>query len=404
METAEVHNLVGRVAAVDATCADSGLLKAGLDDLRRLKAWVAGREVAFARRISASSSFPEKSLAEAGRTSLRDGEKLLKRAETAEAVPGLGESLDAGRVSGEHVDVLSRALRQLVPAIRPRLLEKAPGLVSIAENCSPDEFARAVRDAAHQLERDGDGLERLERQRRAIRLNSWTDKVTGMGHWSVAWDPATMLKLDGRLQAQVEALFHDSVPEGCPTDLLEKQAYLRAHALLALLNGNGGRPGRPEIIVVEDYTNPQPDGKPSLDWGLDVDLPREFLEGLRPTAAVYTIKVRNGVIIDAPGELNLGHTTRLANRAQRRALRGLYATCAIPGCRVRYSRTKLHHVIWWRHGGLSDLDNFLPVCEQHHQNIHNDGWLLKLTTDRQLTIELPDGQIMTTGPPKGAAA
>ena len=29
-------------------------------------------------------------------------------------------------------------------------------------------------------------------------------------------------------------MFHDTQPDGCPTDLLEKQSYLRAHALLAL--------------------------------------------------------------------------------------------------------------------------------------------------------------------------
>ena len=106
------------------------------------------------------------------------------------------------------------------------------------------------------------------------------------------------------------------------------------------------------------------------------------------------------MIIDAPGELNLGRTTRLANRAQRRALGAVYATCAIPGCCVRYSRTKLHHVIWWEHGGLTDVDNLLPVCEQHHHKIHHDGWILRLQPDHTLTITLPDGTIMTTGPPK----
>ena len=59
---------------------------------------------------------------------------------------------------------------------------------------------------------------------------------------------------------------------------------------------------------------------------------------------VHPVVVRNGVVLHAPGELDLGRTTRLANRAQRRALRALYATCAIPGCSVRYDRCKLHHV------------------------------------------------------------
>ena len=114
--------------------------------------------------------------------------------------------------------------------------------------------------------------------------------------------------------------------------------------------------------------------------------------------------VRNGVVLHAPGNLNLGRTTRLANRAQRRALRGLYATCAIPGCGVRYDHCKLHHVIWWRHGGRTDLDNLLPVCSRHHHKIHDSGWQVTLGPNRQLTIRYPDGTVQTTGPPTIRAA
>jgi hypothetical protein len=121
-------------------------------------------------------------------------------------------------------------------------------------------------------------------------------------------------------------------------------------------------------------------------------------------ANTYTVVVRNGVVIDAGGELDLGRTSRDPNRAQRRALRGLYTTCAVPGCCVRFAKTKLHHVAWWRHGGRTDLDNQLPLCELHRQAVHHDSWVLTLTADRQLTIRLPDGQVMTTGPPRRNAA
>ena len=109
--------------------------------------------------------------------------------------------------------------------------------------------------------------------------------------------------------------------------------------------------------------------------------------------------MRNGVVLYAPGELNLGRATRLANRAQRRALRGLYRCCAMPGCTVTYDRCKLHHIIWWRNGGRTDLANLLPVCSLHHSKIHNDGWVVELGPNRELTLTLPDGQIQTTGPP-----
>ena len=111
-------------------------------------------------------------------------------------------------------------------------------------------------------------------------------------------------------------------------------------------------------------------------------------------------------VIDADGELNLGRTTRLANRAQRRALHAVYATCAVPGCNVSFNHTKPHHMHWWRHGGPTDFANLLPLCSQHHHAAHEGGWILSLGPNRELTIELPGGQVMHTGAPgrRSAAA
>jgi hypothetical protein len=119
---------------------------------------------------------------------------------------------------------------------------------------------------------------------------------------------------------------------------------------------------------------------------------------------VHAVVVRNGVVIHALGELDLGRSTRLANRAQRRALRALYSTCSVPGCAVRYSRCKLHHIIWWRNGGRTDLSNLLPLCTHHHSKVHDAGWNISLGAHRELTIHFPDGTVHNTGPPRRRAA
>jgi hypothetical protein len=404
MRTGEVHELVDRAAEVDASCTDCAVLAAAVADLRRLKSWVEGREVDLVQRIAEVSSFPEKSFAEAANTSLRNGGQVLERAQTAASVPELGASLADGRVSGDHVDVLTRTLRGLTPPLREQLIEEGERLAKIAERSTPDEFARSVRETARRLETASDGLDRLERQKRAIRFSSFIDKETGMGRWQATWDPETMVQLETKIDNQLQAMFHDRQPEGCPTDLLEKQSYLRALAVVALIDGHGGRSGKPEVIVVVDHTQPGPDGRPAVDWGLPVELPERVLTDLWSRATTHSVTVRNGVVVDAGGQLDLGRSSRLPNRAQRRALRGLYSTCAIPGCVVRFSRTKLHHVVWWRRGGATDLANLLPLCEIHHQRVHHNGWLLTLTPGRTLTVALPDGQVMTTGPPKRNAA
>ncbi|HEX3087684.1 MAG TPA: hypothetical protein VHQ23_03450 [Ilumatobacteraceae bacterium] len=109
-------------------------MKAGVADLRRLKSWVEGREVEFAQRIAAVSSFPEKSLAEAANTSVGDGGRLLQRAETAAAIPAFGVSLNDGLVSGDHLDVLTRVMRSVTPAVADQLAGHGERLVRLAQH------------------------------------------------------------------------------------------------------------------------------------------------------------------------------------------------------------------------------------------------------------------------------
>jgi hypothetical protein len=120
-------------------------------------------------------------------------------------------------------------------------------------------------------------------------------------------------------------------------------------------------------------------------------------------ALIHKVEVNNGTVHDPDGELDLDRTTRLANRAQRRALQAMYATCGVPGCRVPFEFTQPHHIKYWRNGGKTDLINLIPLCTHHHGCVHS-GWTIKLGPNRELTITLPNGQTMTTGPPKRTSA
>ena len=206
----------------------------------------------------------------------------------------------------------------------------------------------------------------LERQRRAVRTSTWVD-AEGMWNLRARLDPLTGVRLASKLSATVEALFAEGVPVGCPDDPIEKQKFLTGHAVIALLDGTAGTAssGRVDYVVVVDADATDQPG-PVVEWPIPVEIPTRVLAELAHDGDVHAVVVRNGVVLHAPGELNLGRSTRLASRAQRRALRGLYRGCAIPGCTVGYDRCKLHHIIWWRHGGVTDLDNLIPTV---HRNI-----------------------------------
>jgi hypothetical protein len=338
--------------------------------------------------------------------------------------------------------LFTRAAKQLDVAKRGELLERADALAEVAKAGTVEEFSHRLALETKRLQ-EGDGIDRLERQRRNARVRSWVDPE-GMFNLSGKFDPLTGVRIAARIDAMVQTMFGEAVPDGCPEDPIEKQRYLAAQALARLLldealadtagtadasaatghgtgtgtgigteptfddlsgTGPAGRPvppraraGRPEFVAVIDADATGQTG-PVCEFSIPVEIPARVLATLAGDADVSAVVVRNGVVLYAPGELNLGRSTRLANRAQRRALRGVYRSCAIPGCGVAYHRCKLHHIIWWRHNGRTDLDNLIPVCSVHHGRIHNDAWVIELGPNRELTLTLPDGSIHTTGPP-----
>jgi len=396
--------LLNAARGFDASTADRSTIVAGLEAGTRLVAWWASQELAAAEALHKLGLPAEVVIAQATRCNARDAERVVHRLLTAQAAPAFAKALIRGRIASGHLDQLAVSLRRLEPAQRKVLLADAARLVALAAASSPEEFGRTLRAEERRLATD-DGMTRLERQRSGVRLRSRTDLESGMNVFTLTVDPVTGVMLHNKINAATEALFHSATPDGCPSDPLEKQAFLRGHALLSLIEGHGLRLGRPEVVVVVDTTSPDPaTGAPTVDWGLPVEIPHRVLLDLFGRADVHTVVVRNGVVLYAPGELNLGRSTRLANRAQRRALRATYATCAIPGCAVRFDQCKIHHVRWWERGGFTDLANLLPVCSRHHHCIHEGGWEVHLAGDRRLTIKQPGASTMNTGPPKRRAA
>ena len=403
MQRDQFMHLFETAIAADAASTDRSQVIEAIAAVTRITAWCDSQQIAYAQALDAMGAMPEDVMATASRSDSREAERIVKRATTATKAPAFGDALAAGRVAAGHLDQLGNSLRRLDSGQQSSLLADASRLVAIAANSTPDEFARALRAEERRLATD-DGMSRLEQQRRAVRLHRRTDMQSGMNVFTLTVDPVTGLMLHNKINAATEALFHTKTPEGCPTDPIEKQAFLRAHAMLHMINGQGIQMGKPEVVVVVDTTTPDATGAPTVDWGLPVEIPHQVLLDLFDGADVHSIVVRNGVVLHAPGELNLGRTTRLANRAQRRALRAIYATCALPGCATRFDNCKIHHLQWWRNGGLTDLCNLLPICVKHHTLVHTGGWQLHLADDRTLTVTLPDQTTMTNGPPRKRAA
>ena len=132
--------------------------------------------------------------------------------------------------------------------------------------------------------------------------------------------------------------------------------------------------GGPDLIVVIDEQTLRTGlhEHSIIDLGADTVLPVETLRRMACVANIIPVVLdRNGVVLDAR---LLG--TGSATKAQRRAMRAMYPSCGVPGCRVAFEQCVLHHIRYWENGGRTDLANLIPLCSKHHHAAHEGGWHL----------------------------
>ena len=107
-------------------------------------------------------------------------------------------------------------------------------------------------------------------------------------------------------------------------------------------------------------------GSGAHDIELDEPVGPEHFSGLCCDAEIYrTVMSIDGEILD------VGRTFRTATAPQRRAVVARDRTCVIPHCDAPPRWCQVHHVIWWRHGGATTIENLVLVCGRHHTQIHS---------------------------------
>ena len=239
---AGVAGLVASLELLDIPALDRPGVRDAFAGLARVRAWCDVVSARLTRRLNeiaadVPSMFPDADIAAASKSSRSDANKTTKRAETLGAMPELEDALGAGDVSAEHVDAVGRALKRLKGEQRDQLARDGERIAAIASRLTPEELESKLKVEVARLDAK-EGTERLARQKRAIRLRSWTDKDTGMVVVRAEYDPESGLVLLSRIDATADRLFHKNTPEDCPTGE-GRQDYLRAAALINLVQGRG---------------------------------------------------------------------------------------------------------------------------------------------------------------------
>ena len=344
----------------------------------------------IARLHTAGASAPAADLhTRNGGISSKEAKQKERRAEALEHAPSLADKLETGEVTAGHADALADVTSRLDAETKAEFFGHQELLADDATRRTPEEFAKNCRDLIRSIERD-QGIERDQRQRRDTRLTKNIDR-DGMYTINARLHPELGHTIFNALDTETAKL----ITAG--SDRTIDRAAVAAEALGNLVIGGHQaiRPTEAEIrLHIDEHT---------LTNGVHDHTICEYDDGTPIPLPSAQRLICNGhivpIIIATDGTvLNVGRTQRIANRAQRRALRAMYTTCAFHGCDITFNRCEIHHLHYYEHGGTTDLDNLIPLCSRHHHTIHDLGWTLELDHHRTLTIRDADGNTHATIP------
>ena len=96
-------------------------------------------------------------------------------------------------------------------------------------------------------------------------------------------------------------------------------------------------------------------------------------------AMAVDAQVIPAVMGKGPVPLDIGRANRLFTPMQRIAIAERDGGCAKCGAPV--ARCDVHHIVFWKYGGPTDINNALMLCVGCHHRLHDYGWEVEIDSD-----------------------
>jgi hypothetical protein len=298
--------------------------------------------------------------------------RLIETATALPHLPAITRALDDGRLGVDKVVELARFAQP----------DTEDGLVAWAQQVSS---ARIRREG--DLARRGEPDEAANED--AMRSVTWAFRDEGRRFELHADLPAA--------QGAVVATTIDRVAASVPVMPHEQGGIhttaRRADALVGLCSARLAADPDPDraTVVIHARVGATETGTGAEIEGGGVAQP-STLERLLCAARVETVhEAGDGRVI------GIGRITRVPPAWLLRQVRYRDGGCRFPGCGTN-AFTQVHHIVFWREGGATDLDNLATLCSWHHKLVHEYGWWIKGSAQTDLRWYRPDGTPYVAGP------
>jgi 5-methylcytosine-specific restriction endonuclease McrA len=289
--------------------------------------------------------------------------RLCRLASQLEALPLLTAELASGRVSSGTAALLASVATP----------DNEANLIDTASVATGRQLQTLVR--AHKANLIPDDEDRPEP------VDEVSYGVGSRGRWRMRADLAPELgaQIEAALRAEKQAALDDGATEVSNAEALVGMAQA---VLGTRVRRDGILPERFQIILHVDADG---DGSGGVQGGGHLEWPSVTELLCESWITVVTKRKGQPITITSP--------TRLATPAQQRALLARDRTCRFPGC-GRSFYLKAHHIVHREHGGPTQIENLVLLCQTHHTLIHKPGWRLERDRAGKLWFTAPDGRLV----------
>ncbi|WP_419839760.1 HNH endonuclease [Candidatus Poriferisodalis sp.] len=347
------------------------------------------------------------------------------------SIPDAHDAVAEGQISLANAAKLVQAARRT----SPDAVQGDPELIALAKSLPADEFAHAAQrwEAQHQDTADLAAQHRRNRRNRSVRFWNGDD---GSVQMRGSFDAEMGARIQNRLRRHAEQLrqtdrrrqvqhqhLHEADAGSAAADTAARTTDQRtADALDALLTTVTDASHSPAGVAPQSATTGSEAPPTALrrppaaeiivraDLGACADQRSGIAEicwcvaeicgiGPVPPSTVERLACNSDVWIEIFGDklTPLYETTasRAPTAGQRRALIARDGACI--GCGAPPDDCEAHHILPWKRGGKTRVDNLVLVCWSCHDRIHDHNWQVTIR-DRRFRL-IPPG---TTHPPNPA--
>ncbi|MCY3947743.1 MAG: HNH endonuclease signature motif containing protein [Acidimicrobiaceae bacterium] len=379
-----------------------------------------------------------------------DAARNVRVAVELQQLPEAQSALAEGEMSMANAARLARAARHT----SPEAVQGDAELVNLAKTLPPDEFAHASQRWTAKHQSAADLTERHRRNRRNRNVRFWNGE-DGTVQMRGAFDAEMGARIQARIRAEAERLrqadrrlqrnraatnlddvaAHGAALNGSTgSDAVRTRDQRMADALDRILNHNAPRTTvAPDAVAGGASPPDSASATAATSGGATGDARSAHRENgsaahKRPSAQVIV----RAELADLLGEHGVGEVAgtgpipasvvdrlccnadisvvlfgkqltplyeataaRAPTAAQRRALIARDGVCI--GCGAVPDECEAHHVIPWRRGGPTQIDNLVLVCWHCHDRIHDHNWQILFRNGRYRLVP-PDA----TSPPNSA--